>query len=181
MSSDKKALPSERIKDIADGYVANYPEAIMIFLDEQAELLDTHTPETSNLGFIRQYLGEVPPDRTFTAKELWEVFNAFAPLLTKEQEKEIVDAIKGIDTHTVKEEKCCNEENCMAKDDLIPHEHVKEESTTPEKTCPNKGKENCICSQCYMPTTPEKKCCFNCGIGSDGCKNNSMSSKEVPE
>lgn len=43
MSSDKKALPSERIKDIADGYVANYPEAIMIFLDEQAELLDTHT------------------------------------------------------------------------------------------------------------------------------------------
>ena len=45
----------------------------------------------------------------------------------------------------------------------------KEEPTTPEKTCPNKGKENCICSQCYMPTTPEKKCCFNCGIGSDGC------------
>ena len=43
MSSDKKALPSERIKDIADGYVANYPEAIMIFLDEQAELLEAHT------------------------------------------------------------------------------------------------------------------------------------------
>lgn len=40
-----------------------------------------------------------------------------------------------------------------------------------KKTCPNKGKENCICSQCYMPTTPEKKCCFNCGIGSDGCAN----------
>ena len=35
--------PSERIKDIADGYVANYPEAIMFFLDEQAELLETHT------------------------------------------------------------------------------------------------------------------------------------------
>ena len=35
--------PSERIKDIADGYVENYPEAIMFFLDEQAELLETHT------------------------------------------------------------------------------------------------------------------------------------------
>lgn len=33
-----------------------------------------------------------------------------------------------------------------------------------KKTCPNKGKENCICSQCYMPTTPEKKCCKNCGL-----------------
>ena len=35
--------PSERIKDIADGYVENYPEAIMFFLDEQAELLETET------------------------------------------------------------------------------------------------------------------------------------------
>ena len=35
--------PSERIKDIADGYFVNYPEAIMFFLDEQAELLETHT------------------------------------------------------------------------------------------------------------------------------------------
>ena len=50
MSSDEKALkPSERIRDIADGYVQNYPEAIMIFLDEQAELLDTHTEDAQKV------------------------------------------------------------------------------------------------------------------------------------
>lgn len=43
-----------------------------------------------SLGFIRQYLGELPPEKTFTAKELWEVFNVFAPLMTKEQEKEVI-------------------------------------------------------------------------------------------
>jgi hypothetical protein len=35
--------PSERIKEIADGYFVNYPAAIMFFLDEQAALLETHT------------------------------------------------------------------------------------------------------------------------------------------
>lgn len=33
----KLEKPSERIKDIARGYVSDYPEAIMIFLDEQYE------------------------------------------------------------------------------------------------------------------------------------------------
>lgn len=60
----------------------------------------------------------------------------------------------------------------------------------PEKTCPNKGKENCICSQCYMPTTPEKKCCDGCGVWYDlsetgerkrGCINtNCDCHKELP-
>lgn len=42
--------PSERIKDIAGGYVENYPEAIMFFLDEQAELLETHTVKEECCG-----------------------------------------------------------------------------------------------------------------------------------
>jgi len=50
-----------------------------------------------NLGFIRQYLGEVPKDTIFTADELWKVFNTFAPLMTKEQEKELVEALKSIE------------------------------------------------------------------------------------
>lgn len=70
-----------------------------------SELLETETAEVSNLGFIRQYLGEVPPDRTFTAKELWEVFNAFAPLMSEEIEKKMVESLKNLlDTLTVKEE-----------------------------------------------------------------------------
>lgn len=49
-----------------------------------------------NLGFIRQYLGELPPDKTVTAKELWKIFNSFAPLMTVEQEKELVEALKSV-------------------------------------------------------------------------------------
>lgn len=48
----------------------------------------------SSLGFIRQYLGELPKDRTFTAGELWEVFEAFAPLMTEEQQKMLVESLK---------------------------------------------------------------------------------------
>lgn len=48
----------------------------------------------SSLGFIRQYLGECPKDKTFTADELWHVFNAFAPLMTVEQEKSLVESLR---------------------------------------------------------------------------------------
>lgn len=46
-----------------------------------------------NLGFIRQFLGELPPDKTFTAKELWEVFETFAPLMSEETEKKLVERL----------------------------------------------------------------------------------------
>lgn len=49
-----------------------------------------------NLGFIRQYLGELPPYTMVSARELWEIFNVFAPLMTVEQEKELVEALKSV-------------------------------------------------------------------------------------
>lgn len=50
----------------------------------------------SDLGLLRQYFGEVPKDKTFTADELWHVFNSFSPLMTKEQEKELIGELKKI-------------------------------------------------------------------------------------
>lgn len=51
-----------------------------------------------SLGFIRQYLGELPPDTMVSAKELWKIFNSFAPLMTEEQENELVEALKSVYT-----------------------------------------------------------------------------------
>lgn len=52
----KLEKPSERIKDIARGYVSDYPEAIMIFLDEQYE--KEETPEKNPAcGVTDQMLG----------------------------------------------------------------------------------------------------------------------------
>lgn len=58
--------------------------------EREVLLKEKHT----NLGFIRQYLGELPPDAMVSAKELWEIFNAFAPLMTVEQERELVKSLK---------------------------------------------------------------------------------------
>lgn len=125
-----------------------------------------------NLGFIRQYLGEVSPERTFTAKELWEVFNTFAPLMSEEQEKEIVETIKGLDTHTVKEERCvgCKEMVCDGGVDCCCICHQKEEPTTPEKTSEfeaivyvtdkdGKKEMKTVIVNPEQSATPEKKCC----------------------
>lgn len=128
-----------------------------------SELLETETAEVSNLGFIRQYLGEVPPDRTFTAKELWEVFNAFAPLMSEEIEKKMVESLKNLlDTLTVKEEVPMGASQWMA--------HGKKYGYSEYKFCKKCfhtfglfGRDaKCKC-QCHRPeeepTTPEKKCC----------------------
>ena len=142
-------------KGINQTYRISYADTLLFVLHEDSvkdlhsllsELLETET-KTSNLGFIRQYLGEVPPERRFTAKELWEVFNTFAPLMSKETEKKLVEAIKGIETETVKEECRCrsgelktggkwaswSKDNCPVHPDKSPFD--KEEPTTPEKKC----------------------------------------------
>lgn len=54
------------------------------------------TYKNMDLGFIRQYLGELPPDKMVSARELWEIFNTFAPLMTEEQEKQLVEALKSV-------------------------------------------------------------------------------------
>jgi hypothetical protein len=46
------------------------------------------------LGFIRQYLGEQGIYKTYTGTELLRIFNTFAPLMTPEQEKEIIEELK---------------------------------------------------------------------------------------
>lgn len=49
-----------------------------------------------NLGYIRQYLAELPDDKMVSAKELWKIFNAFAPIMTEEQEKQLVESLKSV-------------------------------------------------------------------------------------
>jgi hypothetical protein len=51
-----------------------------------------------NLGFIRQYLGELSPDTMVSAKELWKIFNAFTPLMTEEQEKMLITELDKVFT-----------------------------------------------------------------------------------
>jgi hypothetical protein len=42
--------------------------------------------EEANLGFVRQYFGEITDDRTFTAKEIWGIMNIFNPLVPRVKE-----------------------------------------------------------------------------------------------
>jgi hypothetical protein len=39
--------------------------------------------EQQNLGFVRQYFGEIDDTRTFTAKEIWGIMNIFNPLVPR--------------------------------------------------------------------------------------------------
>ena len=174
-------------KGINQTYRISYADTLLFVLHEDSvkdlhsllsELLETET-KTSNLGFIRQYLGAVPPERRFTAKELWEVFNTFAPPMSKETEKKLVEAIKGIETETVKEECRCrsgelktggkwaswSKDNCPVHPDKSPFD--KEEPTTPEESICIECKKRpaivgVLCDFCRslspeecQPTTPE--------------------------
>lgn len=49
---------------------------------------------TTRISMLRQWLGELPDDKTFTAKELWEAINSFCPLMTKEQEEQLLISLK---------------------------------------------------------------------------------------
>ena len=46
------------------------------------------------LGLLRQYLGEQTEGTIYTAKELYAIIEVFAPLMTEEQEKELIEALK---------------------------------------------------------------------------------------
>ena len=46
---------------------------------------------SNNLGQIRQYLGEQSEGKMYSAKELWEIFDTFQPLMTKEQKEQLID------------------------------------------------------------------------------------------
>lgn len=48
----------------------------------------------NNLSEIRQVLAEMPEDKTFTAKELWELFEVFQPLFTEEQKDQLIDHLR---------------------------------------------------------------------------------------
>ena len=46
-----------------------------------------------NAGLYRQLFGEMNDERTFTAKELWKIFDDYTPLFTEEQKKELREII----------------------------------------------------------------------------------------
>jgi len=48
------------------------------------------------LSSLRQCLGEIPQDRKVTAGELYEMIEIFCPLMTKEQQKQLGEAIKKV-------------------------------------------------------------------------------------
>jgi hypothetical protein len=117
--------PSERIKDIADGYFVKYPEAIMFFLDEQAELLETHTVKEEECDCNGMHEGNCPDPRF-------------------ERKEEPIE-------HECHKEECC-ENLCHCDDDAIGHfigvegchkEGVKEEPTTTEKKCCDESCDDC--------------------------------------
>lgn len=49
-----------------------------------------------NAGLYRQLFAEMNPERTFTAKELWKIFDDYAPLFTEEQKEELRDNLNSI-------------------------------------------------------------------------------------
>ena len=49
-----------------------------------------------NAGLYRQLFGEMNDERTFTAKELWKIFDDYTPLFTEEQKKELKDNLNSI-------------------------------------------------------------------------------------
>lgn len=55
------------------------------------EKKDFEEEKIPSLGFIRQFCGEQPKGTMFSAEELWRIFEAFAPLMTEEQEKALKD------------------------------------------------------------------------------------------
>lgn len=106
------------------------------------------------------------------------------------------------------ENEYCNEENCTAKDDLIPHEHVfEEETTTPKKMCPYKeiyGLNGCKCAEPKEPVSERneeekeecehktftlskstrngtRKICNNCGINYSVSERNALIDELVGE
>lgn len=56
----------------------------------------------SSLSFLRQLFAELSPDHTFTAKQLHEAIESFHPLMTKEQEKQLVDNLRDIINNKIK-------------------------------------------------------------------------------
>ena len=77
--------------------------------DAVNELQEAVNPEILHLGFVRQYFGDVDDDRKFTAKEIWEVMNRFAPLAVKPMGKEEyrTDAINFIEEDQKRKREIC--------------------------------------------------------------------------
>lgn len=63
-------------------------------LKPSEEKKDWEEEKIPSLGFIRQFFAEQPTEKTYTAKELWKVFETFAPMMTEEQEKMVVESLK---------------------------------------------------------------------------------------
>lgn len=49
-----------------------------------------------NAGLYRQLFAEMNDSKTFTAKELWKIFDDYTPLFTEEQKKELKDNLNSI-------------------------------------------------------------------------------------
>lgn len=166
--------PSERIKDIADGYFANYPEAIMFFLDEQAELLETHTVKEEE----KDNYGKCSCDGKGICKKLGDVLklilevNWSEDVKLKEMDKVITEHYFTPQSNSEKEECCRN--LCHCDDDAIGHftgvegchkEEKKEEHNMVRCEHGLIAGDECDCGKDYHneePATPKKKCCDNC-------------------
>ena len=49
-----------------------------------------------NAGLYRQLFGEMTPDKTFTVRELRDIFDGYSPLFTQEQKVELKEYLNSI-------------------------------------------------------------------------------------
>lgn len=68
----------------------------MKFKEKDTMFESMYNEKQRSLGFIRQYLAELPDDKMVSAKELWKIFCTFQPLMTEEQEKKLVEVLKSV-------------------------------------------------------------------------------------
>jgi len=87
-------IEKQRKQAYLEGLNANYARTYKSSQSYLKGYEDGAKPREENLGYIRQYFGELDKNKTFTAGKLWEIFNTFAPLMTPEQEQEIIAELK---------------------------------------------------------------------------------------
>ena len=93
----EKALADERNLDqisFYEGYIKGLKFAEKTEQPKENIKKEIYSP--SNLNHLRQYLGELPDNYLISAKELYRIVEVMAPLMTEEQEQQIVKALKSL-------------------------------------------------------------------------------------
>jgi len=147
---------------------------VLDYLDEQASKEESIVGRLDNAGLYRQLFAEMDKGKTFTAEELYNLFESYAPLDPKGLLKKAFEAQEKCTSgglHQLNTEGGCY--NCGWKDNSATqsqekHTHVRHwDDETKQWKCP--------CEEVESPQSQEKECCENC----NGSKNQSSSISSV--